>query len=108
MKTTQAQRVQAARELYPSYNITGIKVMTKAEIQSRSHYGAVSLEDLYARPSEAKQSSYRALMRQYLPQEVLAVSGNSMTYSVLLIAENGLLMLITRDNNYLVETKAEA
>ena len=103
---TKAEKIKAYRELYPSYNITGVKTMTQAEIQSREHYGYYSLEDLYANPSEAKKSSYASLMRQYNPQRVLAVAGNSMTYSVLLVAENGVTMHITRDNNYLVEVEA--
>ena len=104
--TTKAQKLAEARELYPRYNITGVKTMTQAEIESREAWGKKSLDDVYANPSEAKRSSYASLMRQYNPQQVIAVSGNSMVYSVLLVAENGMVMHITRDNNYLVEVEA--
>lgn len=103
---TTKEKLKTYQELYPDYHITGVKKMTLEEIKSREHYGYDSLYELYDKPSEAKDSSYRELLERYNPQSVLAVTGNSMAYSVLLVAENGVTMHITRDNNYLVEVVA--
>lgn len=105
MKATKAQRLAAARELHPSYNITAVKTMSREELESREAWGSDSLEDLYDNPSQAKRESYEAIIRQYNP-DILAVAGSSMAYSVLLKTEDGVYMHITRDNNYLVEVEA--
>lgn len=100
--TTKAEKVKAYNELYPKYNITGIKKMTEAEIENRIKWGARSLDEAYKSYSDAKEASYKEILRTYRPN-ILAVAGNSQTYTVLLMAENGDMLHITRDNNYLVE-----
>lgn len=100
---TKAQRVQEYNKLNKSYNITNIKKMTQDEIDSRKQYVAKSLDELYARPSHAKENSYDEILNTYKPQEILAVAGSSHAYSVLLVAETGDKLFITRSNNYLVE-----
>lgn len=51
---TKAERIKAYNELYPGFNITGIKKMTEDEIESRIQWGGRSLRDVYKRPSDAK------------------------------------------------------
>lgn len=101
---TRAQRVAEYNSEH-DYQITGIKSMTVEQIESYKKYGSKSLDEHYQKPSDAKRDSYQWILSKYKPQEILAVQGNSMTYSVLLIAENGDTLHITRDNNYLVEVK---
>lgn len=101
--TTKAELIKAYNTLYPTYNITNIKKMTQGEVDYYKHYGSSSLDELYKRPSYAKLNSWDEIVRTYEPQEVLGFVGNSMTYSVMLIADNGDLLHITRGNNWLVE-----
>lgn len=105
MKATKAQRLAAARELYPSYDITGVKKMSTAELAGRFKYGYGTLEELYASPSDAKRASYKDILKTYQPA-AMTLSGNNMAYSVLLRTHDGVIMHITRDNNYLVEAEA--
>lgn len=100
---TKAERVKAYNELYPGFNITGIKKMTEGEIESRIQWGERSLKDVYKRPSDAKLEAYDELVKQYRPKSVLAIQGNSQTFTVLLMAWNGDMLHITKGNNYLVE-----
>lgn len=51
---TKAERIKAYNDLYPGFNITGIKKMTEDEIESRIQWGGRSLRDVYKRPSYAK------------------------------------------------------
>lgn len=103
--TTKAERLQAYRELNPSYHITGIKKMTQEQVNAYRQYSEPSLQDLYQRPSDIKVRTNRELLEMYQPREVLGYTGNSMSYSVMLIADNGDLLHITRDNNWLVEVQ---
>lgn len=100
---TKAERIKAYNELYPRFNITGIKKMTEDEIESRVQWGGRSLRDVYKRPSDAKLETYDDLIEQYNPKSILAIQGNSQSFSVLLVAWNGDTLHITKDNNYLVE-----
>ena len=100
---TKAERIKAYNELYPRFNITGIKKMTEDEIESRIQWGGRSLRDVYKRPSYAKLEAYDDLIEQYNPKSILAIQGNSQSFSVLLVAWNGDTLHITKDNNYLVE-----
>ena len=102
--TTKAQKLATARELHPGYNITGVKKMTQAELVNRFKYGKATLEELYTRPSDAKRATYRDILKTYQPA-AMTLSGNSMTYSVILRTHSGVTMHITRDNNYLVEVE---
>lgn len=102
---TKAERVKKYNELYEGYHITDIKKMTQGQVDYYKHYGEASLNDLYKNPSQAKLDSWRKIWVQYEPLEVLGFVGNSMTYSVMLIAKNGSLLHITRNNNYLVEVQ---
>lgn len=102
-KMTKTERIEAYNELYPRFNITGIKKMTEDEIESRIQWGGRSLRDVYKRPSDAKLEAYDDLIEQYRPKSILAVHGNSQSFSVLLVAWNGDTLHITKDNNYLVE-----
>lgn len=103
MKLTKQQRVNEYNNLHYKYHITGVKKMTSRELESRIVYGARSLDDLYKSCSQAKRDSYAAILATYQPQAILALAGNSSTYTVLLVAGNGDKLLITRDNNYLIE-----
>ena len=98
-----ADRIKQYNELYQGFNITGIKKMTEDEIEARIKWGERSLKDVYKRPSQYKLEAYDDLIKQYKPNSVLAIQGNSQTFTVLLMACNGDMLYITRYNNYLVE-----
>jgi len=102
---TRAQTLARARELYPSYAITGIKSTTKDELRARasSPYSHKSLDELYQKPSQAKREAWDWIEQTYEPRNIIDVSGNCMAFSVLLETRDGVTMHITRDNNYLVE-----
>lgn len=100
---TKVERIKAYNDLYLGFNITGIKKMTEDEIESRIQWGERSLRDVYKRPSDAKLEAYDDLIEQYHPKSILAIQGNSQSFSVLLVAWNGDTLHITKDNNYLVE-----
>ena len=87
------------------YNITGIKRMSTTDIASRERYGYQSLYDLYDNPSDRKVRAWHEILRKYQPRQILAVAGNCMDFSVLLIADNGDVLHITKCNNYLVEVR---
>jgi hypothetical protein len=95
-------KIKAYNDQYPSYAITGIKKMSKDSINYSKVNGYKSLNELYNSYSDAKYSSYQAILATYNP-EIIDVSGNSMSYSVLLKADNGDVLHITRKNNYLIE-----
>ena len=99
---TKRERLQRYRELYPKYDITNIKTMTPDNIRWYESYGEKSLDELYKKPSNAKRQAWQWIMDTYKP-EILAVQGNSMTFSVLLRASSGQVLHITRSNNYIVE-----
>lgn len=101
--TTKKQRIAEYNEQYPEHNITGIKKMTDGEVYSRGVYGDKSLYELYKNPSDVKVATYKKIMDTYSPRHILAVAGSSMEYSVLLKADNGYILHITKLNNYLVE-----
>jgi len=103
MKTTQAEKVKQYNKLYPDYNITGIKKVNKDHLNSLDINGAKSLDDLYNSYSNAKYISYKEIIDTYKPEKIIGLEGNSMAYSITLIAENGDILWITRCNNYLVE-----
>lgn len=74
---TKAKQLQQARELYPSYNITGVKTMTQGQIDAAEKYGSHSLDELYTKPSDAKQASYNDILRTYQPRTIHAVQGSA-------------------------------
>lgn len=98
-----AQRLEHFRALYPKMSITGVKSMTEEQIKNFSWYGYTTLEEVYKRPSKLKEQAWGWVMDTYRPLEVYGVNGNSQTFSVLLQADNGVIMHITKDNKYLVE-----
>lgn len=100
---TKAQRLVHYRELHPKMYITDVKSMSEEQIKNFSWYGHTTLEEVYQRPSKLKEQVWDELMARYSPIEVYGVNGNSQTFSVLLRAENGVVMHITKGNNYLVE-----
>ena len=102
---TKAEKIKAYNELNKGYNITNIKKMTTQELGYYRTYGKQSLRELYTRHSDAKEASWNEIVRTYQPQEVLGMVGNSMTYSVVLVASNGDTLWITRSNNYLIEVQ---
>lgn len=104
-KLTRAQQIKQYNELNPSYNITRVKRMTREQIASWRQWSESDLYELYQNPSYAKRASWSKIFDDYNPSEVLGVCGNSMAYSVILRADNGDLLHITRDNNYLIELK---
>jgi hypothetical protein len=104
MKTmTKREQIKEYNLDNPGYHITGIKSMTADELASYRKYGASSLNELYKNPSEYKLKSYYQILRQYNVYNVVSVQGSCHSYSVLLRAENGDLLHITKDNNYLVK-----
>lgn len=102
-KLTIKQRIEEYNNLYPSYNITGIKKLTTDQIESYIIYGSRSLDECYQSYSDAKRASYEEILQTYNPNAILAVQGSTFSYSVLLVANNGDKLLITKGNNYLVE-----
>lgn len=100
---TKQEQVKEYNNLHYKYNITGIKKMTTAEIESRIIYGKKSLDELYNTYSNAKRQSYADILATYQPQSILGLAGSCFSYSVLLVAGNGDKLLITKSNNYLVE-----
>jgi len=95
-------KIAEYNKLHDNYYITDIKKMTEAEIEGRIKYGARSLDDCYKSYSNQKRSSYQAILNTYEPR-ILAVTGSSFSYSVLLMASNNDMLLITKSNNYLIE-----
>lgn len=89
------------------YNITNTKSMTLNDIQGYGYSFATrtSLQELYKSPSDAKVASYKAILDTYKPLEIIAVQGSCFSYSVMLQAENGDYLHITKDNNYLINIK---
>lgn len=100
---TKAQQLQQAREAYPSYHITGVETMTQGQIDKYEKYGNHSLDELYAKPSDAKRASYNDILRTYQPSKIHAVQGSAHSYSVLLTTHDGVVMHITKANNYIVK-----
>jgi len=100
---TKAQRIKEYNATNKGYNITGIKKVNNEHLQWLNVNGAKSLDELYNSYSDAKRSSYQAILNTYKPSKIIGLRGSSMAYSVTLVAENGATLWITRDNNYLVE-----
>ena len=63
------------------------------------------LYELYQKPSEYKREAWNDILKNYAPREIISVQGSAMTFSVWLVANNGDIIHITRDNNYLVTVK---
>lgn len=105
MRKTKQDIIKEYNENNPGYNITAIKTLDKGAMNAYEQWGKSSLYDLYDKPSQAKIDSWNEIIKTYSPDEILAVVGNSYSYSVLLIAGNGDVLHITRSNNYLVEVK---
>ena len=101
--TSKADKIKQYNELNGGYDITGISKMTQEQIDGYAKWGENDLYDLYAKPSDAKIEAWEWIHRTYKPSRIVSVRGNCMTYSVLLEADNGDVLHITRDNNYLVE-----
>jgi hypothetical protein len=99
---TKEEIVRRYNERYPSHKITGVKFMSAEELVMRSTHSAKSLAEVYAKPSDTKVASYREILETYKPREIFSVLGGSHMYSVLLMAENGEVLHITKDNNWLV------
>lgn len=102
-RITKADRVKAYNELNSGYYITGIKKMTSEQIEGYRRWGKNSLYELYDNPSDLKVDSWNKILRDYSPDKIISVQGSSHSYSVLLVAENGDTLHITRENNYLIE-----
>jgi len=103
---TKAKQVEKYNRKYPTYNITGIKNVNSEwlEASNDSNYNCKSLYELYDNPSDAKISSYKDILNTYKPKQIISVRGSGFSYSVLLVAENGDTLHITKLNNYLVQT----
>lgn len=98
-----ADKIKQYNEKNKNYNITNIKKLTQEAIGYYAKYGKQSLSELYTTYSNAKRQSWDYIIATYKPSRIIGVQGNTMTYSVVLEAENGDVLHITRDNNYLVE-----
>lgn len=101
---TKQDKIKAYNSKNDGYNITNIKKMTQEQIENYRVYGDKSLYELYADPSQLKIDSYNEILATYKP-EIIGVQGSCFSYSVLLKADNGDILHITKDNNYLVEVK---
>ena len=99
--TTKADKIKQYNLDNKGYNITNIKKMTEEQLAYYKN-GNTELRDIYDRYSEAKRESFDWIKRTYKPT-VLGMVGSSHAYSVVLVADNGDTLWITRDNNYLVE-----
>lgn len=87
------------------YNITNIKNMTRSDIDLYWHSPIFSLDQLYKKPSIDKITSYKAILNKYNPKEIVSVQGSCHSYSVMLKANNGDYLHITKSNNYLINIK---
>lgn len=100
---TKAERIKEYNNNNPYYFITGIKKISKESLDYQKLHFAKSLDDLYQSYSDLKDISYKKILQTYRPIEIIGLQGSSMTYSVTLVASNGDILWITRDNNYLVD-----
>lgn len=100
---TKQEKLKQYNAENPGYHITGIKKINESSIEQLRNSAPKTLNELYESCSDAKHASYQSILEQYNPQEVIGLQGNSMTYSITLVAENGSILWITRQNNYLVE-----
>lgn len=96
-------RIKEYNDLNKGYNITNIRKLHGTASDLKNVWCKTSLYDLYANPSDAKISSWNDILATYNPKEIISVQGSCHSYSVILIAENGDLLHITKSNNYLVE-----
>lgn len=87
------------------YNITNTKKMTREQLQYQKINSYKSLQELYKNPSDYKITSYRDILQKYQPIEIIGVQGSHFNYSVLLQADNGDYLHITKSNNYLINVK---
>lgn len=87
-----------------NYNITGVKKISKEDLQYLDINGSKTLDELYKNYSNAKKNSYNDILNTYKPIKIIGLQGSSMAYSITLIAKNGDTLWITKDNNYLVTT----
>ena len=85
------------------YNITGIKKISKDNLNYQKVHFAKSLDELYNSYSDLKDISYKKILQTYEPLQIIGLQGSSVSYSVTLQAKNGDYLWITRDNNYLLE-----
>lgn len=97
-----AERIKEYNLNNKGYNITAIKKMNKEQLQYAKIHGCKSLTQCYVNPSDTKIQTYQDILNTYNP-EILQVLGGSHQYSVLLKADNGDILHITKSNNYLVE-----
>lgn len=100
---TKQEAIKEYNATNKGYNITGIKKINKESLQWQKLNHAKSLDELYKSYSDAKYNSYQKILEYYRPLEIIGLQGNSMTYSITLVAGNGDTLWITRDNNYLVD-----
>lgn len=101
---TKQDKIKAYNSKNDGYNITNIKKMTQEQLGYYTNSNK-TIWDLYQRPSYAKENSYNQIIEQYKPNRILGLVGSSHSYSITLEAENGDILWITKDNNYLVEVK---
>lgn len=97
------ERIAEYNKNNPGYAITNIKRLNQDQIEGYGWNGNKSLYDLYQKPSQAKIDSYNQIFFDYHPNKIIGIQGSCYSYSVLLEAENGDILHITKDNNYLVE-----
>lgn len=102
---TQAQQIKEYNAKYYGYNITGIKKCSIEELNWARKHNAKTLDELYNSYSDAKLTSYNDILETYEPLEIIGLQGNSMSYSITLVANNGDILWITKSNNYLVEVR---
>lgn len=95
------ERINEYNKNNKGYNITNIKKMSQEQLGYYTNSNK-TIWDLYQRPSYAKEKSYSNIIEQYKPNRILGLVGSSQSYSITLEAQNGDILYITKDNNYLV------
>ena len=98
---TKADRIKEYNRVNPDYNITNIKAMRADNLGwSGSN---TSLFELYDKPSDEKIEIWEELLETYKPSRIYSVQGSGWAFSVVMRADNGDVLHITKGNNYLID-----
>lgn len=101
---TKQQLINQYNHLNKGYAITGIKKVNK-DFVAPNQWSNDSLDGLYTNPSQYKVNSYNEILATYEPIQIIDVRGSCHSYAVVLQANNGDYLWITKSNNYLLDVK---
>jgi len=101
---TKQQLIKEYNNKNRGYAITAIKTVN-IDFITVNQWCNHSLSDLYTKPSEYKVSSYNDILATYDPIKIIDVRGSCHSYCVVLQAENGGYLHITKSNNYLLQMR---